>query len=123
MQPVDKPLYDSIKKKYASMKHSAYKSGLIVKQYKKAFREKHGDKKPYRGKKTQKGLTRWFKEDWRNQRGEVGYKKKGDIYRPTKRITKDTPKTLSELKPSEIERAKKEKAAKGRAAFSDIYLR
>ena len=37
MQPVDKPLYDSIKKKYASMKHSAYKSGLIVKQYKKAL--------------------------------------------------------------------------------------
>ena len=55
-------------------------------------------KEPYKGKKTQKkGLSRWFKEKWVNQRGEVGYKYKNDIYRPEKKITRKTPKTHGEL--------------------------
>ena len=62
-------------------KHSAYRSGLVVKEYKA-----EGGK--YTGDKSKGGLTRWFKEDWKNQRGETGYKKKGDIYRPTKRVSK-----------------------------------
>ena len=59
-------------------------------------------------------LHRWFLEDWKNQRGDTGYQKKGDVYRPTIRINKDTPKTFSELSKSQIERAKKEKAKTGR---------
>ena len=51
---------------------------------------------------------------WMNQRGEVGYKYNSDIYRPTVRITKDTPTTFAELTPAEIERAKAEKARTGR---------
>ena len=59
-------------------------------------------------------LERWFAENWRNQRGEIGYKYKNDIYRPTIRINADTPKIYNELSKSQIERAKKEKAKKGR---------
>jgi hypothetical protein len=55
-------------------------------------------------------LQRWFLEDWKTQRGDTGYQKKGDIYRSTIRINKDTPKTFSEVSKSKIEGAKKEKA-------------
>ena len=115
--PNDKKLYEKIKAKIYKRipKHSAYRSGLIVKEYKEAFKKKYGNKQPYKGKKkTKEGLSRWFKEDWRNQRGGIGYKKAGDIYRPTKKITKKTPATFKELSKKEIERAKKEKKTKGR---------
>ena len=81
-------LYEKAKKKYQHMKHSAYKSGLVVQEYKRL-----GGK--YRGKRSKKiGLSRWFAEKWRNQKGEVGYSRKGEIYRPTRRITSKTPLTL-----------------------------
>ena len=72
--------------------HSAYRSGKVVKEYKKQFTKKYGKRKsPYKGTKTKKrGLTRWFDEKWVNQRGEIGYKNKNDIYRPTHIITKKT---------------------------------
>ena len=50
----------------------------------------------------------------KNQRGETGYKYKSDVYRPTKRITKDTPATFNELSKKELESARREKAKKGR---------
>ena len=110
--PSDKVLYNSVKryiyKKYP--KHSAYRSGLLVKKYKEKFKKKYKGtrKKPYSGKyiKT-KGLTRWFAEKWTNQRGEVGYKYKSDIYRPKKRITSETPHTHKELTDREIERGRR----------------
>ena len=55
-----------------------------------------------------------FDEDWRNQRGEIGYKHKSDIYRPTHRITKNTPITHSELTEKEIKKARHKKYKKGR---------
>ena len=76
--PVDKKLYNKTKsyifKKYP--KHSAYRSGILVKKYKNRFTKKYGNKKnPYIGEKSKKkGLSRWFKEKWVNQRGEIGYK-------------------------------------------------
>ena len=100
-------LYKKAKAKYANMKHSAYKSSLIVKDYKK-----RGGK--YSGKKTKKGLTRWHKEDWRTASGSKTYKKKGDIFRPTKRISKDTPTTMGELSKDRIKRAEGEKARTGK---------
>ena len=90
-EPVDKKLYDTIKKRIYKKqpKHSAYRSGLLVQEYKKQFSKKYGKRKqPYTGEKNKKGLKRWFREKWVNQRGEVGYKYKSDIYRPSKRITK-----------------------------------
>ena len=115
--PSDLELYKKIKEKvYKKIpKHSAYRSGIVVQQYKNKFREKYGNKQPYKGKKTVKrGLKRWFKEKWVNQRGEVGYKYKNDIYRPSKRITKKTPTTHGELSSRQIKRARKEKYRTGR---------
>jgi hypothetical protein len=111
-QPTDKVLYKKIKKSINKKhpKHSAYRSGLIVKKYKETFKKKYGNKKPYKGKYThKKGLNRWFNEKWRNQRGEVGYKYKSDVYRPTLRITKKTPVTFKELTEKQIKRARREK--------------
>jgi len=139
--PVDKAMYARVKKSvYKNIpKHSAYRSGILVKKYKKTFAKKYGNRKqPYTFKKglqttgrnsrctkrnykkcrrnlTKKtGLTRWFDEKWVNQRGEVGYKYKSDIYRPTHRITKKTPITHKELSNKEIRRARTKKYRKGR---------
>ena len=116
-KPRDIFLYEKVKKEIYKKhpKHSAYRSGLLVQKYKKDFKKKYGKKNPYIGKKTKKkGLKRWFDEEWVNQRGEVGYKFKNDIYRPSKRITKKTPITHSELSNKEIKRARKVKYTKGR---------
>ena len=117
-KPRDNDLYNKVKKKvYKKIpKHSAYRSGILVQTYKKEFKKKYGkSKEPYIGKKTSKrGLKRWFKEEWANQRGEIGYKYKGDVYRPTKRITKKTPKTFKELNKKQIDRAKTKKRKYGR---------
>tara|TARA_B100000902_G_C27300279_1_gene912383 strand:+ start:1788 stop:2159 length:372 start_codon:yes stop_codon:yes gene_type:complete len=116
--PVDKNLYNKTKraiyKKYP--KHSAYRSGMLVKKYKHTFTAKYGKGRlPYIGKKSKKkGLRRWFKEKWTNQRGEIGYKYKSDIYRPSRRITKKTPKTHGELTRKKIRIARKKKYLKGR---------
>ena len=107
--PTNTKLYEEGKKEiYAKYpKHSAYRSGLLVQEYKK----RGGG---YSGDKSKGSLGRWFKEEWSNQRGETGYKKKGDVYRPTKRVNSKTPTTFSELSKKEIESAKKEKAKTGR---------
>ena len=113
-KPTNMTLYNKIKARVVKRipKHSAYRSGIIVKEYKEAGGKYSGDKK--------KGsLGRWFKEDWKNQRGETGYKKKGDVYRPTKRVSKDTPKTFKELSKKEIKEAQKEKKKKGRVKKFD----
>ena len=110
-EPTNKTLYEKVKaeiyKKYPQ--HSAYRSGLLVKEYKS-----QGGK--YSGKENQStGLNLWFKENWRNSKGESGYKYKSDVYRPTKKIDKHkTPATFSELSKKEIDRARREKASKGK---------
>lgn len=119
MEVTDKILYEKIKKKvYADIpKHSAYRSGILVQKYKEAFKNKYKNtrKKPYKGNRTKKkGLRRWFDEEWVNQRGEVGYKYKNDVYRPKIRITDDTPITHDELTEKEIEKARVKKYRKGR---------
>jgi len=113
----DKTLYESVKKKVYTdyPKHSAYRSGLLVKKYKEAYLKKHKSKDAYKGDKDiNQGLSRWFREEWKNQRGEEGYKQKGDIYRPTKKLNKHTPKTYNELSKYDIEKARKEKKKNGR---------
>ena len=108
--PTNPQLYSRVKRDIIRENpiHSAYRSGLIVKRYK----ELGGG---YKGPKpTKTGLVRWFKEDWKSDTGRYGYTSKSSVYRPTKRITKDTPKTFSELTPQELTRAKREKARTGR---------
>jgi len=92
---IDNPeLYEEAKKiaDDTYKKPSAYKSGFIVKKYK----ELGGT---YSGKKENKGINRWFKEEWK----DVG-KKDYPVYRPTKRITKDTPLTVQEISPSNLKK-------------------
>ena len=107
-EPTNKKLYAKARAKYSSMKHSAYKSGLVVKEYKKLGGKYSGDKPK------KKGLTRWFKEDWRTEKGKKTYKEGGTIFRPTKRITKDTPTTMKELTPAQKKKAIAEKKKKGK---------
>ena len=116
-KPKDIKLYNKVKKniylKYPN--HSAYRSGLLVKQYKSEYEKKYNSKNAYTGIKPKTtGLKRWMKEKWMNQRGEVGYKYKSDIYRPTVRINKKTPTTFKELSKKDIDKARKEKLLKGR---------
>tara|TARA_R110002072_G_scaffold226172_2_gene383159 strand:+ start:4668 stop:5042 length:375 start_codon:yes stop_codon:yes gene_type:complete len=103
-------LYEKVRKNlYKRMPiHSAYRSGLLVQEYKKAGGTYSG-KKPSKG-----GLSRWFKEKWVTQEGSPTYKRKSDVFRPTKRITAKTPKTFNELTPSQIKRAQSKKLRKGR---------
>ena len=115
--PKDQKLYDNVKKAvYKEMPtHSAYRSGQLVKRYKEVYEKKYGNKNAYEGKKKEKeGLSRWFKEEWKSDIGKEIYTSKSSVFRPTKRITKETPATFSELTKKEIEKAKREKREKGR---------
>jgi hypothetical protein len=93
-EPLDKELYEQVKQiadeKYA--KPSAYKSGFIVKLYKSL-----GGR--YNETKTKEGLTRWFKEDWQDIGG-----KDYPVYRPTKKVSKKTPLTASEISPIQLKK-------------------
>ena len=114
-EPKNKKLYEEVKdkiyKKYP--KHSAYRSSMLVKEYK----ERGGE---YIGKKNKSsGLNRWFREDWKTQDGKVGYKSKSDVYRPTKRVNEKTPTTFSELSADQIKKAQKEKKKTGRVSKFD----
>ena len=113
--PTDKELYEKIKKEItAKYKPSAYRSGKIVKKYKEEYYKKHKNNNAYTGSKENSNLKRWFDEKWTNQRGESGYKKKGDVYRPTKKISNKTPTTFSELSQSQIKKAMAEKKQTGK---------
>ena len=108
-KPTNPDLYAKVKAEiYAKHpKHSAYRSGLLVQEYKA-----RGGK--YLGTHPKDGLARWFKEEWKADDGQVGYSSKSNVYRPTKRITSETPLTFDELSKTEIARAKREKARTGR---------
>jgi hypothetical protein len=90
--PLDPELYERAKsivyKQYP--KHSAYRSGKLVQKYKEL-----GGR--YSGKKTSDGLKTWFREKWT----DVG-NKEYPVYRPTKRVNKDTPLTLDEIDPKNL---------------------
>lgn len=89
--PLNKELYDKVKSEADRVydRPSAYKSGWIVKRYKELGGKYADDNKP-------KNLKRWFKEEWRDIGGQ-DY----PVYRPTKRISKDTPLTASEIDPKQ----------------------
>tara|TARA_B100001564_G_C20505287_1_gene608086 strand:- start:225 stop:620 length:396 start_codon:yes stop_codon:yes gene_type:complete len=116
--PADPKLYEKVKKQIYKKypKHSAYRSGMVVQKYKKKFAEIYGhNKNPYIGKyPTNKGLDRWFKENWKSDTNKYKYTSSSSVYRPTKRITKNTPTTFKELSDKQIKRAKREKSKKGR---------
>jgi hypothetical protein len=61
-----------------------------------------------------KNLKRWFEEEWRTPRGNKDYSKGENTFRPTKKVSKDTPKTWNEVTPASKAKAQKEKNTKGR---------
>ena len=101
--PLDLDLYqkakDIVYKQYPQ--HSAYRSGMLVKKYK----DMGGT---YSGKKTKKGLTRWFKEEWKNIDPEAK-DESYPVYRPTKRVSKETPLLMSEIDPEDLKEKIKQK--------------
>ena len=100
-KPLDTALYNRVKK-IADLiydKPSAYKSGYIVKTYKRYGGE-------YEGTKDKEGLDRWFKENWKSINDDDSLY---PTYRPTIRINKNTPITKSELNKYEKEKQIKEK--------------
>jgi len=113
--PTDKELYEKIKKEItAKYKPSAYRSMLLVKKYKEEYLKKHKNNNAYTGSKENSNLKRWIDEKWMTQEGKTTYQKKGDIYRPTKRVSKKTPTTFSELSQSQIKKAMAEKKQTGK---------
>ena len=116
--PRDMKTYNRIKAK-AKTKFkkwpSAYASGWLVKEYKKAMKKKH--QKPYMGEKTTEGITRWFKEKWHNvcklpkivacgrpKTDMKSWKKDYPYCRPRFRVNSKTPATSKELSKAEIAR-------------------
>ena len=69
-------------------------------------------------RKTKEGLAlkRWFKEDWKTPKGKEDYEGGENTFRPTKKVSKDTPATWNELTPAEKARGQKEKNTKGRVS-------
>ena len=127
---VNKKLYASIKKsidkdlKKKGQRWSAYASGRLVSTYKK----RGGS---YKGKKNKtSGLSRWFDEKWIDvcqlpKRKSCGRKSAGKTYtqmkkdfpycRPSKRVNKNTPKTVSELSKKQLQMRCKKKRSKVRS--------
>ena len=118
-EPIDKKLYNSIKQKIknrVAVWPSAYASGQLVMEYKRA-----GGR--YAGEKEGTALGRWYKEDWRNVCKKT---KKGDYVkcgrkkstmrnypycRPRVRVTVDTPMRIRELGSRRIKTMCKKKRA------------
>lgn len=71
-------------------KHSAYRSGQLVKKYKELGGQ-------YGGEKPKGNLTAWFKEEWKDIGG-----KEYPVFRPTKRVNKNTPLTVEEIDPKNL---------------------
>lgn len=93
--PKDEKLYKKIKEIADTVysKPSAYKSGFLVSHYVKEFKKKYGDSvSPYIDDGNEKKLKRWFNERWTDI-GNSEY----PVYRPTRRISKDTPLTIDEI--------------------------
>lgn len=87
--PIDKKLYNKVKQEANIVydKPSAYKSMWIQKEYKNqggTYKEDGKERK----------LQRWIDEEWK----DIG-NKEYPVYRPTKRVTKDTPLTIDEIDP------------------------
>lgn len=90
--PVNKSLYERVKKEADEKydKPSAYKSAWIVKTYK----DRGGT---YSGRRSNSGIGRWMQEKWR----DVGHQDY-PVFRPTHRVSPETPLTVSEIDPKNL---------------------
>ena len=129
-RPRDPKLYDEIKTRIRKQLEqnqkpwSAYASGRLVKTYKREYAKRNPNKNPYIGKKPsklQKGLKRWFAENWISDTGHYKYTSKNSVYRPSKRVTPDTPITFDELSTKQLKKAKRIKKTKGRVKKFNVW--
>jgi hypothetical protein len=124
-EPLNKSLYKRVKQMADSRfksKTGIYKSSWIVKEYKR-LGGKYSGKKP---SVKSPGLKRWYKEKWvdlnrpiENSKGKtIGYKSCGrssankgkyPLCRPSRKVTRGTPKTYKQLSKTSLNRAKREK--------------
>jgi len=110
----NKDLYNQVKNEANKIygKPSAYKSGWIVKTYKNRGGTYRDDNEP-------KTLERWFIEEW----GDIGGQEY-PVYRPFKRITKDTPLTADEIDPKQaLEQIRLKQIIKGDANLPPFKLK
>lgn len=113
-RPLDPALYAAVKRDVYSThpKHSAYRSGMLVREYKRRG-GRYAAGKP----RSSTGLARWFKERWVDacewQHGRVkpcgrgGATRRTRKYpycRPTVRVSSATPTTVDKLTAAEIRR-------------------
>lgn len=88
-------------------KPSAFRSGALVKEYLRLGGT-------YSGKEPDDGIKRWFEEEWQ----DVG-NKEYPVFRPTNRITKNTPLTVKEIDPKDLkEKIKEKQIIKGKRNLS-----
>ena len=92
-------------------------------------RLKKDDDSPLAVRKTQKGLNlkRWFKEEWKDEKGNVcgsDKNKNTKVCRPSKRVSKDSPKSWGEMTKAEkskvVSAKKKVGMGKRRASSSNV---
>ena len=109
--PKDVTLYEATKKKVQkSVKRwpSAYASGQLVQQYKVTYRKMYGNRsEPYHSKGKKSSLARWYKEKWVDvcRKQSTGFAPCGrrrtegryPFCRPSVRVDKKTPMTVSEV--------------------------
>ena len=90
--PIDTQLYQKAKEQIYAIykKPSAYRSGALVKRYKELGGRYRDDDNP-------KNLKTWFKSEWKDI-GGLDY----PVYRPTKRVNKNTPLTVKEIDPKNL---------------------
>ena len=98
--PLDLKLYNKAKEIVFSQykKNSAYRSMAIQKLYKSL-----GGKYKENNDKKIKPLTQWKLEKWKdiNENKTI---KSYPVYRPTKRINKDTPLTVNEIDKKDLQK-------------------
>lgn len=100
--PLNRKLYERVKAEIYPRykKPSAYRSGAVVKRYKDL-----GGK--FRDNEKGRPLARWFKEEWKDV-GNWGKANWGalppyPVYRPTERVSKETPLTPEEIDPENLQ--------------------
>ena len=110
MTPLNKSLYNNVKnkaKRIFKVWPSAYASGWLTKEYKRLggkYKNDSRSRSRYRSKSS--GLSRWYAEKWIDvcklpKKVPCGRKKSSrrnyPYCRPSRRINKSTPKTVSEI--------------------------
>jgi len=107
---------------------SAYASGMVVSDYKRAMASK--GMKPYTTSipKSKTDLSRWFKEKWVNIKtgkpcGHTGTKKTYPTCRPSRKVSSSTPRTAGSLTAAQKRRmiAIKQRAKKRTASYARVY--